>query len=231
MARPKSAAFDDIRASILDAAAGLFAAQGFRNTSIVDIGRACGASKSRMYHYFASKEAMLDEMLVQHVAALLRAARPIVTGPGEPQRRLHDYVLLHLRCYHAARERHTVLIEDADHLSAPARTAIRRDEQALVALLAGLLREVNPARFADRQLAAAHAMLIYGMLNWTSTWYRPSGRLGLAALADAATRLCLHGIADDARSAPPAPRGREAARPGHAARRRPHGDRPRGSGA
>lgn len=217
MARPKSIAFDDIRAAILDAAARLFATQGFRNTNIVDIGLACKASKSRMYHYFASKEAMLGEMLVQHVATLVEQAQSLAAGGGGPRERLRAFMLLHLRHYHAARDRHTVLVEDADHLAPEARAAVRRDEQTLVGLLAGLLHEIAPARFADRSAATPHAMLIYGMLNWTYTWYRPSGRLSLDALADQATQMCLHGIADDAPAAAPrtTPRAvrREAARP------------------
>lgn len=194
MARLKSSQFDDIRASILDAAAQLFATQGFRNTNIVDIGQACNASKSRMYHYFTSKEAMLDEMLVQHVAVLVEQAVPVATGSVDPRERLRAFFLLHLRYYYEARDRHTVLVEDADHLSADARAEVRRLEQKLVGLLERLLHEINPSRFADRPSAAAHAMLVYGMLNWTYTWYRPSGRLSLDALADQATQLCLHGV-------------------------------------
>lgn len=201
MARSKSSSFDDVRASILDAAARLFAAQGFRNTNIVDIGRACEASKSRMYHYFASKEAMLTEMLTQHVATLVQQATPVATGPGDARERLRSFLLLHLRHYHEARDRHAVLIEDADHLPAEARLEVDRHEQRLVSLLVALLQEINPQRFGDRHGATTHAMLIYGMLNWTYTWYRPSGRLSLDALADQATQMCLHGIADDAPTA------------------------------
>ncbi len=202
MARLKSTSFDDIRASILDAAARLFAKQGFRNTNIVDIGQACAASKSRMYHYFTSKEAMLDEMLVRHVATLVEQTTPVVIGPADPRERLRTFLLLHLRYYYEARDRHTVLVEDADHLSTQARAEVRRLEQKLVGLLERLLHEIDPSRFGDKAGAAAHAMLIYGMLNWTYTWYRPSGRLSLDALADQATQLCLHGI--DSTAARPA---------------------------
>lgn len=197
MARSRSADFDDVRSSILDAAARLFAAQGFRNTSIVDIGLACEASKSRMYHYFASKEAMLEEMLTQHVATLVQMAAEVVALPLDPRDKLRRYVALHLRHYYESRDRHTVLIEDADHLPAEGRAAVERSEQQLVAMLVSLLQQIQPERLRDHHLATADAMLIYGMLNWTYTWYRPSGRLTLDALADRATRLCLYGIAGD----------------------------------
>ncbi len=204
MARSKSSSFDDIRASILGAVTHLFATQGFRNTNIVDIGEACQASKSRMYHYFASKEAMLGEMLTQHVSKLVELATQVAGLALDPRARLRSYLLLHLRYYHEARDCHTVLIEDADHLPAEARAVVDQHEQKLVGLLVALLREINPTRFKDRHGATTHAMLIYGMLNWTYTWYRPSGRLSLDALADQATQMCLHGIAGDA---PPALHG------------------------
>ena len=202
MARIKSSNFDDVRASILDAAARLFAAQGFRNTNIVDIGQACQASKSRMYHYFASKDAMLAEMLTQHVATLVQRATAVAGQPQDARDRLRNFLLLHLRYYHESRDRHAVLVEDAEHLPAEARAVVDQHEQQLVTLLATLLQQINPARFGDRHGATTHAMLIYGMLNWTYTWYRPSGRLSLNALADQATELCLHGIADDPAPAP-----------------------------
>lgn len=215
MARPKSLQFDDIRADILAAAARLFAAQGFRNTNIIDIGEACGASKSRMYHYFASKDAMLADMLVHHVASLVEQATPLVQAPGPARDRLRAYLLLHLRHYYEARDCHTVLVEDADHLSPPARAEVRRLEQQLLGLLQQLLHEIDPHRFADRTSASPHAMLIYGMLNWTYTWYRPSGRLSLDALADQATQLCLHGVDPLPLPAltPTRPRNRSVSRP------------------
>jgi hypothetical protein len=85
-------------------------------------------------------------------------------------------------------------VEDADHLSDEGRAEVRRLERKLVDMLERLLHEINPSRFGDRAGATAHAMLIYGMLNWTYTWYHPTGRLSLGALADQATELCLHGI-------------------------------------
>lgn len=125
-------------------------------------------------------------------------AAEVVALPLDPRDKLRRYVALHLRHYYESRDRHTVLIEDADHLPAQGRAAVERSEQQLVAMLVSLLQQIQPERLRDHHLATADAMLIYGMLNWTYTWYRPSGRLTLDALADRATRLCLYGIAGDA---------------------------------
>src|SRR3954469_5869752 len=51
------------REQILATAAQLFAARGFHGVSMADIGAACGISGPALYRHFASKDAMLAEML------------------------------------------------------------------------------------------------------------------------------------------------------------------------
>jgi AcrR family transcriptional regulator len=194
MARTKSENFDDIKDEILAAAAKLFADKGFRNTNIIDIGQACNASKSRMYHYFPSKEAMLQAMLEAHVGGLLVLAREIAETRSEPKLKFRQYVFVHLQYYYQHRDQHEVLIEDADHLPERASATVNQAEQQLVAFLIAILRELNPVRFKDKQVATTHAMLIYGMLNWTYTWYKPTGKFNLENLADQASEMCLHGV-------------------------------------
>ncbi len=41
---------------IRDRARDLFARHGYRNTTVEDIGRACGIGTSALYHYFSGKE-------------------------------------------------------------------------------------------------------------------------------------------------------------------------------
>ncbi|MGB3287983.1 MAG: TetR/AcrR family transcriptional regulator [Burkholderiaceae bacterium] len=194
MARTKSDEFDHIKDHVLACAMKLFAAKGFANTNIIEIGKACNASKSRMYHYFPSKESMLETMLRSHVDDLLAIVSDIAQKDGNPAEVLELYIREHLEYYYRNSERHSVLIQDADHLSAKARKDLKAAEARLVSFLIAILQRLNKARYSDRHIAVAHAMLIYGMLNWTYTWYKPSGHLSFETLAREATSLCLHGI-------------------------------------
>lgn len=194
MARTKSDNFDGIKEEILVSAAKLFAEKGFRNTNIIDIGNACNASKSRLYHYFPSKEVMLEAMLTAHVEGLIKLAALGLDTSESAEQKFRRYVFIHLKYYYDHRDQHTVLIEDADHLPEAARSTVHRAEQKLVGFLVAILRELNEKRFGDKSIATTHAMLIYGMLNWTYTWYRPTGKLSLESLADQASALCLNGI-------------------------------------
>ena len=73
------------RDEILSTAAELFAARGFHGVSVADIGAACGISGPALYKHFASKDAVLAEMLVSISERLLAvgasARRPHPT-PG-----------------------------------------------------------------------------------------------------------------------------------------------------
>ena len=52
------------RATILDAAAKLFAAHGFEGASLNDVARAVGVTKAAVYHYFPTKKDIFDEMMI-----------------------------------------------------------------------------------------------------------------------------------------------------------------------
>ncbi len=81
MARPKAQDQRDTKREILDAALELFAATGFHGTSMRDIARAAGVRESGIYHYFASKEALLDAVIFEQGAD----QRPLVGPPALPR--------------------------------------------------------------------------------------------------------------------------------------------------
>lgn len=71
------------RDAILDAAERLFAAQGFRATTIKQIGRAAGVNSALLYYYFADKDQLYREVLQRFVARLVERtmAAPATGGP------------------------------------------------------------------------------------------------------------------------------------------------------
>lgn len=53
---------DDKRRRILDAALAAFAARGYHGTAVPDVARAAGVGTGSLYRYFASKEALVNEV-------------------------------------------------------------------------------------------------------------------------------------------------------------------------
>ena len=73
---------EDKRALILAAAVRVFAAQGYEATRVGDIAREAGVAYGLVYHYFGSKDAVLEAVFRKQWGRLL-AAVALAEGTGE----------------------------------------------------------------------------------------------------------------------------------------------------
>ncbi|WP_248579767.1 TetR/AcrR family transcriptional regulator [Nocardioides sp. InS609-2] len=152
------------REQILDTAADLFAARGFHGVSIADLGAACGISGPAIYKHFASKDAVLAEMLVSISKELLRVGSERVGnhGPGDSLRALVDW-----HTDFALRHKPLIIVQDRDWESLPddAREEVRSLQREYVDLWAAQLRKLHPGMPLDRARAMAH--VVFGLINST----------------------------------------------------------------
>src|SRR3954467_4926091 len=72
------------REQILQAAAQLFAERGSRAVGVDDVGAAVGVTGPAIYRHFASKDAMLAEMLLRISERLLDGGKECVTTSTDP---------------------------------------------------------------------------------------------------------------------------------------------------
>lgn len=87
--RPGKTARDEI----LDAAAELFTNLGYASTSTRRIADAVGMRQASLYHHFATKDDMLDALLVGTVDQPLRLAGELLAEAGPASARLHMLVV------------------------------------------------------------------------------------------------------------------------------------------
>ena len=73
MASSKAAPAIDKRRQILDAAVRVFARQGFHSTRVADIADEAGVAYGLVYHYFKSKDEVLNELFSERWSLLLVA--------------------------------------------------------------------------------------------------------------------------------------------------------------
>lgn len=194
MARTRADDYDAKRAVIFDRAASLFAEKGFARASIAELAADCRASKSWIYHYFPSKEAILYQILREHMDGLLQAADAALAAAGPPEHQLRALLRTLMAICAGARPRHAILLNELDCLPAPERDEIRELERQLVTRVTDLLGRINPAMMARRRQAKPITMMLFGMINWTHTWYRAEGPLDPEQLADLAAGLFLNGL-------------------------------------
>ena len=91
MAAPRGARASaaDRRRQILDAAVRVFARQGFHTCRVSDIADEAGVAYGLVYHYFKSKEEVLDTLFLERWEILLEAIRSTANRRGEARDKLY----------------------------------------------------------------------------------------------------------------------------------------------
>jgi len=195
LARTQAADYDQRRAAIVEKAAELYAHKGFIGASVADLAETLGTSKSLIYHYYPSKEDILFEVMDQHLRQLTGAADTVMAQTLQPAEKLREIARAFMRLYVGAAARHKVLLNELDSLPTERRAEIIRRQRRLIGAVEGLLVQIQPKLGAQPRLKRPAAMLFFGMINWTHTWFQEGGAASAAEVADLAADLALRGLA------------------------------------
>lgn len=179
--------------SVLAAAVAAFTEQGFDGTSIDDVARRLGVTKSAVYHHIDSKDALLglaldralvgleqaaaavrelDRPAVEQLAALVRASVEVLVD------RL-PYVTLLLR------------VRGNSEVERQALTRRRRIDRFAAELVRRAVAEGDLRPDLDPVLTAR---LLFGAVNSLTEWLRPDRTHRADELAEAVTRVAFDGV-------------------------------------
>ncbi|MEU9188465.1 TetR/AcrR family transcriptional regulator [Streptomyces sp. NPDC048484] len=98
--RPEGAPAADRRSAIRQAALRLFASQGYRSTTMTDIGAAVGIRGPSLYKHVASKHELLAEIMIGTMDQLIADNAAAVAGTDDVREQLRRSAEAHIR-YHA----------------------------------------------------------------------------------------------------------------------------------
>jgi AcrR family transcriptional regulator len=189
MARTQAADYEERREAIVDHAARLFAKSGFLGASIIDLANACQTSKSLIYHYYPSKEDILYAVMSSHLDQLTQDMAEVQAMAGGPEARLSALVHRFMAHYVGAADRQKVLLNDLDNLPPDKRAEIVRKQRRIIDYVRDLLVQITPDLDKAKGQAQVQTMLLFGMINWTHTWFDPEGPVSASEVADMAIRL------------------------------------------
>jgi AcrR family transcriptional regulator len=197
MAGVRSKDHGEKRQLILDTAASLFADQGFNKTSIAEISSGCNASKAWIYHYFPNKEdilfTLLRNFLVELQDRLANASLPV--GPdGDPVARLRSFVRECLQIYDDYRINYPILFNEMRYLPEPQQAELKEIEKQTVKTLEDILVAIRPEMAGADNRRRPLALLVFGTINWTYTWFEPEGKMSADDLTEMSIRLIVSGI-------------------------------------
>jgi len=202
MARTRSENYDSIHLGILTNAATLFSAQGYMRSSIADLADACKLSRGALYHYFDSKEAILFAILDAHVREMIERVEAAVSAGGSTLTQFQNVIRTIVEVNATSPHEQRVLIHDLPFLSEDEQQAIKRLERQLVDSVTDLLLRLDIEGKIVKRTRKIYTMMLFGIINYTYTWYDPKGGIGPREFADIAIELFLYGFAPSAAATP-----------------------------
>lgn len=186
---------------ILERATHLFAQQGYHNTSIRDLSRDMDISLAGLYYYFETKEELLFLISKHSFDTVLTSLSQRLEGVDDPAERLRALVHNHLQYFVNHLDAMKVLAHESDSLSGPFFQTIRDKKRQYLdvveSVLLDLYRRRNPGARMSSSIKIA-ALSLFGMMNWTYTWYQPdrtdNSPAPIRRIADEMTNIFLQGL-------------------------------------
>jgi AcrR family transcriptional regulator len=182
---------DDVRR----AAVGLFAAQGYANTSVQQIVEAAGVTKGAMYHYFESKDDLLFAIYDRMLSLQKSHLDDIVARDGSADQ------ILRAACIDVAEttieflDEAAVFFRSQHMLTAPRQQEVVRRRREYHDEFAALIQRGQDAGLYRTDIP--QALLIanfFSDLHYLSYWYDPEGPEGKTLVAEQLTDLFMRGI-------------------------------------
>ena len=187
MPRRRAVSYDTKLEHIRDTAAGLFARDGFSRTSMAELAAACGVSKALLYHYFDSKEALLFDILQAYLGDLEKVVALDTSSAESARIHLRDLIRGLLWQYREAGNTHKLLTFELPVLPADQQSELRAAERRIMTRFDAALAAAANEAGRTTPLDGPRAMMLFGTLNWTYTWFREDGTLSLDAYCELVT--------------------------------------------
>jgi TetR/AcrR family transcriptional regulator, fatty acid metabolism regulator protein len=160
----RSVATEEKRRLILDAAVRVFARKGFHTSRVGDIAEEAGVAHGLLYHYFASKDELLETIFRETWADLLAAIRAVEESDEPAREKLRQVGAILLRSWRRQPDLVRVLVREIARSPEGARH--REDLGAVVTAIERIVERGQAAGAfraeLDPRLAAT---IVYGALE------------------------------------------------------------------
>ena len=189
MSRPDTAV--DKRKVILEAAVRVFARQGFHTCRVSDIADEAGVAYGLVYHYFASKDAVLDTIFLDRWDVMLAAISEVDSRPIAPREKLYAIAGFIIDSYrHDPDLMKVIIVEVTRAANTFARTHLERIREAFAGI-AGIVRVAQvQGAFRTEVTPEFAALAFYGAIEQVLTgWIFNSEPVGEAELERAKTLI------------------------------------------
>lgn len=183
-----------VREKIRAAAVQLFAEMGYHAAPLRDIARQAGIQAASIYYHYASKQAILVEIMDTHMRDLNGHLEVILARPASVTERLYEAIASHIRLHTTYKAEFFIIDTEIRALEGAHREQILAQRDHYEHLIQRLLQEgmeQGVLRATDAKVAS-YAMI--AMCTEVASWFRPSGRLTVQQVIDIYHQIITEGM-------------------------------------
>ncbi len=174
--------------NILDAVAKVVSEKGYGGAAMRMVAKEANISLAGMYYYFSSKDEMLFRIQYETFRSIVDTLKIKLKQAKTDKEKIRAIVENHVSHFTKDMNRLKVCVHELESLKGEYYQRVldvRRDYFKLVK------DTVESITNKDGYIAS---LLLFGMINWIYTWYRPRGRIKKEDLINQTVNIFLNGI-------------------------------------
>lgn len=192
---------------ILNEASILFGRQGYENSSISDVANSIGVSKAAIFHYFPTKQAIYDAIIVRTLRGLHETVTAAVEREEPGLSRLHRFMIAHATYFEENFWGFVTMLVGYGGMASPT----LKDEALKLrdhyeTFLRGIIAEGIAAGELKEVDVASTGRAVLSLLNWMVRWFKPGQGSAAAEVAETYYRLIVSGLTNTIQENPHVPR-------------------------
>ena len=171
--------------ALLDAAREEFAERGFAGTSIRSLADRAGISMSVLYHYYRSKQELIEAIILEQIDEYFGIYEQEVAGVGDgPVERLDAVIRSIIRFQVSGSARMNLVERERRHLSAGFMEKFGKLAERATELIRGPIAAGIAAGLFHTPYPEETRLAITAMCNAVGDWYDPNGPRSLDEIID-----------------------------------------------
>jgi TetR/AcrR family fatty acid metabolism transcriptional regulator len=181
----------DKRRVILEGAVRVFARQGFHTCRVSDIADEAGVAYGLVYHYFSSKEEILDTLFLERWDVMLAAIAEVDASARSPREKLHAIAAFIVDSYrHDPELMKVIVVEVTRAANTFGRTHLAKIREAYAQIAGIVARAQATGAFREQISPEFAALAFYGLIEQVLTvWIFDSEPVGDDELERAKTLI------------------------------------------
>jgi AcrR family transcriptional regulator len=193
MGRPP--VLENARDRILDEAAELFGSGGYDKSSLNDVAERLGVSKAAVYHYFNTKQAIYDAIIVRTLDGLIKHVEGAVNHASRPEHKLRAFMIAHAQFFEKNYWGFVCMLVGYGGMANPSLISEANHKRLeYEQILRAILRAgIADGSFKETDVTTvSHSVL--SMLNWMVRWFKPGGPSRAETFAEQYYQLLTSGL-------------------------------------